>query len=382
MADNGFGIYIHWPFCQAKCPYCDFNSYVSKTIEQSEWCDAYLKEIDRYAREFPDHVVRSIFFGGGTPSLMDPSTVDAVISRIQNSWRWENNVEITLEANPSSVELNRFQDYRKAGVNRVSLGIQALNDEDLRRLGRLHSAVEAREAMEVAQNVFDRASFDLIYARQHQDIQAWEAELTAALSYGFSHMSLYQLTIEDGTAFGDRFAKGKLAGLPQDDHAADMYDLTVDICESHGLSRYEVSNFAQPGEESLHNLIYWNYGEYAGIGPGAHGRLISQDCARLATETSLSPKKWLFDVNAGTAESFREPLSHLDQLSEKLVMGLRLQSGVSISQLEMLGWTENHQLNLNALLDDQIVVVSDGKIIVEKQYVKLLNSILDRLLNY
>ncbi|MCX8952482.1 radical SAM family heme chaperone HemW, partial [Ruegeria sp. NA] len=264
MADDwrngGFGLYVHWPFCEAKCPYCDFNSHVSKTIDQKQWLDAYLSELRRSAVETPDRVLNTIFFGGGTPSLMDPETVAAVIETARALWRPANDMEISLEANPGSVEAGRFAAYRDAGVNRISMGVQALNDEDLRRLGRIHTVAEARAAFDIARDCFERVSFDLIYARQHQTLDAWRAELNEALSMAVDHLSLYQLTIEDGTAFGDRYAVGKLRGLPEDDSAADMYLATQEICEKHGLPAYEVSNHARPGAESVHNLVYWRYG--------------------------------------------------------------------------------------------------------------------------
>ncbi len=234
--NGGFGLYIHWPFCQAKCPYCDFNSHVVAQIDQKAWADAYLCEIDRIGAETQGRVLRSVFFGGGTPSLMDPEVVDAVLTKVRATWPMANDVEITLEANPTSVEAGRFAEYRDAGVNRVSMGIQALNDADLKALGRLHSAKEALAAFDIARAVFDRVSFDLIYARQGQTAADWEAELTQALSLAVDHLSLYQLTIEDGTAFGDRYRAGKLRGLPDDDTAADMYFLTQGLCEEVGFA--------------------------------------------------------------------------------------------------------------------------------------------------
>ena len=263
---GGFGLYIHWPFCQAKCPYCDFNSHVVAKIDQKAWQSAYLSEIERVGAETEGRVLRSVFFGGGTPSLMDPSVVDAILTKVRATWPIANDIEVTLEANPTSVEAGRFQGFRDAGVNRVSMGIQALNDRDLKALGRLHTASEAMAAFEIARGAFDRVSFDLIYARQGQSVQAWEAELKQALTLAVDHLSLYQLTIEEGTAFGDRFAAGKLRDLPDDDRAADMFALTQGICSDAGFQSYEVSNHARSGCESIHNKIYWRYGDYAGIG--------------------------------------------------------------------------------------------------------------------
>ena len=270
--NGGFGLYVHWPFCQAKCPYCDFNSHVSTKIDQNAWVRAYLSELRRVAHELPDRVLSTIYFGGGTPSLMHPDTVASIIEAARSHWSFANDIEITLEANPGSVEVARFAGYRDAGVNRISMGIQALNDTDLRRLGRIHKVSEARTAFDIAQSCFDRVSFDLIYARQGQSLNDWKAELIQGLSMASTHVALYQLTIEDGTAFGDRFARGTLRDLPSDDLSADMYLLTQDICAEHSMHSYEVSNYARPGSESKHNLIYWRYGDYAGVGPGAHGR--------------------------------------------------------------------------------------------------------------
>ena len=290
--NGGFGLYVHWPFCQAKCPYCDFNSHVVSRIDQKDWVTAYKAELARVAELAPDRVLNSIFFGGGTPSLMHPDTVAAVIESAQDIWTFANDIEITLEANPGSVEAGRFAGYRDGGVNRISMGFQALNDDDLRRLGRIHSVAEGKAAFDIARNCFDRVSFDLIYARQGQTLDGWKAELREALSMAIDHLSLYQLTIEEGTAFGDRYARGKLRDLPTDDTAADMYLATQDICAEFGMPGYEISNHARPGAESRHNQIYWRYGDYIGIGPGAHGR-ITANGTRYATEAIRAPGAWL-----------------------------------------------------------------------------------------
>ena len=361
MADDwrngGFGLYVHWPFCEAKCPYCDFNSHVSKTIDQKQWLDAYLSELRRSAVETPDRVLNTIFFGGGTPSLMDPETVAAVIGEARALWRPSNTMEITLEANPGSVEAGRFAAYRDAGVNRISMGVQALNDEDLRRLGRIHTVAEARAAFDIARDCFERVSFDLIYARQHQTLDAWRAELNEALSMAVDHLSLYQLTIEDGTAFGDRYAVGKLRGLPEDDSAADMYLATQEICEKHGLPAYEVSNHARPGAESQHNLVYWRYGDYVGIGPGAHGR-ITVDGQKHATETHLNPQRWLDAATKGCGEKKRYVLSLEDQANEYLMMGMRISEGLDVDRWEALSGrplpdeTVDHLVGINMIERD------------------------------
>ncbi len=330
---GGFGLYIHWPFCQAKCPYCDFNSHVVAHIDQQAWADAYLSEIDRVGSETQGRILRSVFFGGGTPSLMDPDIVDQILAKIRATWSMSNDIEITLEANPTSVEAGRFNGYRDAGVNRVSMGIQALNDADLKALGRLHTTQEAMSAFDAARNSFDRVSFDLIYARQNQTVSEWEAELKSALTIAIDHVSLYQLTIEDGTAFGDRYAAGKLRGLPDDDRSADMFEATQDICSAAGFPSYEVSNHAKLGSESIHNKIYWKYGDYVGIGPGAHGRL-TQDSQRFATETPLSPTVWLKQVRTtGSGEGSRTALTISDQDTELLLMGLRLNEGIRLDRL-------------------------------------------------
>ncbi len=333
MPDAGFGLYLHWPFCQSKCPYCDFNSHVAAQIDQNRWADAYVAEIARVGAETQDRVLSTVFFGGGTPSLMDPAVVDRVMEAVRKTWRWTNDVEVTLEANPTSVEAGRFRAYRDAGVNRVSLGIQALSDPDLRALGRLHSVDEARRAFAVAAATFDRVSFDLIYARQNQTADMWRAELAEALTLAAGHLSLYQLTIEDGTAFGQRHAVGKLPGLPTDDAGAEMYEITQDLCAAAGYGAYEVSNHAKPGQESRHNLIYWRYGLYAGIGPGAHGRLPGPQ-GRIATETHLGPTAWLRAVETtGTGETLREGLDPVAQATERVLMGLRIAEGVTLDDL-------------------------------------------------
>lgn len=326
----GFGLYVHWPFCQSKCPYCDFNSHVASQVDIDAWKAAFRREIQRLSADTGPRILNSIYFGGGTPSLMPPDLVGAILDEAQKVWGFSNHIEITLEANPGSVEVGRFTGYRTAGVNRVSLGVQALSDDDLRRLGRMHSTDEAIRALDVARNVFDRVSFDLIYGRQDQSLSSWEAELKRALALASEHMSLYQLTIEDGTVFFRRHQDGKLKGLPDEDLGADMYDLTQALCEDAGLPAYEVSNHASEGNESRHNLIYWRGGDYAGIGPGAHGRL-TLDGVRYATETPLGPEAWLRQVQeTGSGESLRNPLSQSDQWNERIMMGLRLTEGVDL----------------------------------------------------
>ncbi len=383
MADDwrngGFGLYVHWPFCEAKCPYCDFNSHVSKNIDQKQWLNIYLDELRRSALDTPDRVLNTIFFGGGTPSLMQPDTVAAIIDEARSLWRPANDMEITLEANPGSVEAGRFAAYRDAGVNRISMGVQALNDDDLRRLGRIHTVAEARAAFDIARACFDRVSFDLIYARQHQTLAAWRAELSDALSMAVDHLSLYQLTIEEGTAFGDRYAVGKLRGLPEDDSAADMYLATQEICEAHGLPAYEVSNHARPGAESQHNLIYWRYGDYVGIGPGAHGR-ITRDGKKLATETYLSPNRWLQAVDQGSGEKERTELSAQDQANEYLMMGLRVSEGLDIDRFNSLSGQPLPKTKLEHLNDIGMIEQKDGRLIATQDGRAVLNSVIRELL--
>ncbi|MGF6861375.1 putative oxygen-independent coproporphyrinogen III oxidase [Rhodobacteraceae bacterium MBR-64] len=329
---GGFGLYVHWPFCQAKCPYCDFNSHVAAAVDQGRWQRAYLAEIDRIGAEVPGRILDTIFFGGGTPSLMKPEVVAAIIERARATWPTANELEVTLEANPTSVEAGRFCGYRQAGVNRVSIGVQAFNDVDLQRLGRMHSVAEAMGAIDLARDVFERVSFDLIYARQDQSLADWRAELGRALLVAGDHLSMYQLTIEDGTAFGARLARGGLAGLPGEDLAADMFEVTQEMTAAAGLPAYEVSNHAVEGSESRHNLIYWRCGDYAGIGPGAHGRL-TRGGERVATETYLAPGKWLERVEGtGSGEAPRAILSGAAQAGEYLMMGLRLSEGVNLDR--------------------------------------------------
>ena len=376
----GFGLYLHWPFCQAKCPYCDFNSHVAREIDESQWKRAYLSEIDRVAAETTGRELRSVFFGGGTPSLMSADLVGAIMDRIAARWRLSDDVEVTLEANPTSVEAGRFQGYAMAGVNRVSLGVQALNDGDLRRLGRLHSAAEARAAIDVARGVFSRVSFDLIYARQDQSLDAWRLELDSALAFKPDHLSLYQLTIEEGTAFGDRAAAGRLSGMPDDDLGADMYALTQDLLELAGLPAYEVSNHAALGQASRHNLIYWRGGDWGGIGPGAHGRLTLEG-KRWATETVTVPLEWLRKVGMhGSGESLREVLSADAVAVEAALMGLRLVEGIDADRFRRLSLGV-FDMNIKYLVEAELMALVNGRLLVTKAGMPLLNSILGKLLD-
>jgi len=374
VADNaGFGLYVHWPFCQAKCPYCDFNSHVVSSIDQSRWKSAYLAEITRIRDESGPRVLNSIFFGGGTPSLMPPDTVSDIISTARSLWSPANDMEITLEANPTSVEAGRFRAYSDGGVNRVSIGIQSLRDPDLKNLGRLHSSKEARAAFELARDTFPRVSFDLIYARQHQSLAEWKAELTEALAMAADHLSLYQLTIEPGTAFGDRHATKGLPGLPSEDLAADMFLVTQEMTEDAGLPAYEISNHAKPGAESLHNLIYWRSGDWAGVGPGAHGRM-TKNASRIETISLSAPGLWLKSVEEnGTGYESRSTIDPEDARTEVVMMGLRLKEGIPIHQLE-------NTKKLGPLVSDGLLYTTAERIRTTPKGRPLLNAILRELL--
>jgi len=377
--NGGFGLYIHWPFCQSKCPYCDFNSHVALSVDQDRWIRAYSRQIQRYAAQTKGRVLNTIFFGGGTPSLMEPETVHAILDEVRKHWTLANDLEVTLEANPGSVEAGRFAGYADAGVNRVSMGNQAMNDRDLKRLGRLHSVREAQQAFDIARKNFDRVSFDLIYARQDQTLADWQSELTQALSMAVDHLSLYQLTIEEGTAFGDRYNAGKLRGLPEDDAAADMYLATQEICDKADMPAYEVSNHAQLGQESRHNLIYWRYGDYIGIGPGAHGRL-TIDGQRLSTETHQSPAVWLAKSEASSGESLRSPLSGEDQAVEYLMMSLRLSEGSNITRYQSLSRMPLDQSAIGSLSELGLIEVNGEAIRATPKGRPVLNGILRELL--
>ncbi len=323
-----FGVYLHWPFCLSKCPYCDFNSHVRHAaIDEARFVRAFETEIASTAARVPGRTVTSIFFGGGTPSLMQPSTVSAILDAVGKHWTIAPGAEVTLEANPTSVEATRFKGYRAAGVNRVSLGVQSLDDASLKSLGRLHSAREALDAVAIARSVFDRYSFDLIYARPRQTPAEWATELKQAIAEAAEHLSLYQLTIEPDTPFHTLHAAGRLT-IPGDDDARALYDMTQEICENAGLPAYEISNHARPGAECRHNLVYWRGYEYAGIGPGAHGRL-DIDGYRHAIATEQRPEAWLMRVESlGHGIVTDDLLTREERADEFLLMGLRLTEGI------------------------------------------------------
>lgn len=347
---NGlFGIYVHWPFCAAKCPYCDFNSHVHRgEFDEKTYVEAYAREIAYFARQTPGRTVQSIFFGGGTPSLMDPRSVQGILDAIAGHWSIDPKAEITLEANPTSVEAERFKGYRSAGVNRVSLGVQSLREGPLAELGRRHSVEEAIAAVRLAQSIFPRTSFDLIYARPRQTLDDWEDELTEALWLAQGHLSLYQLTIEMGTRYYDLFSAGKLK-MPNEDLSADFYELTQELTQKAGLPAYEISNHARPGQESRHNLLYWRYGEYVGVGPGAHGRLLINN-QRHATATEKMPFDWQKKVLArGHGLVTDDVLTWEEEGDELLVMGLRLREGIDPTRFSQLSGRRISDRQINEL---------------------------------
>jgi oxygen-independent coproporphyrinogen-3 oxidase len=371
-----FGVYIHWPFCLSKCPYCDFNSHVRHVaIDETRYVAAFAAEIAATAARAPGRTVSTIFFGGGTPSLMQPQTVAAILDTIGRHWSVAPDAEITLEANPTSVEATRFRGYRAAGVNRVSLGVQSLDDAVLKQLGRLHTAREALDAVAVARGIFERYSFDLIYARPGQTVAAWRAELVRAIAEAAEHLSLYQLTIEPETPFATLHAGGKLV-LPDDDLGRDLYDLTLDHCASAGLPAYEVSNHARPGAECRHNLVYWRYGEYAGIGPGAHGRLVV-DGARRATATEKRPEAWLMRVEAlGHGLTTDDLLSRDEQADEFLLMGLRLTEGIDPARYAALAGRPLDTQRIASLVGHGFVETTpDGRLRVTRSGFPVLDAV-------
>jgi putative oxygen-independent coproporphyrinogen III oxidase len=329
----GFGIYIHWPFCRSKCPYCDFNSHVRERIDHTRWRGALLRELEHYARGTQGNRVTSIFFGGGTPSLMEPETVAALIQRVRDLWPVVDDVEITLEANPTSAEIEKFRAFRDGGVNRVSLGVQSLIADDLKFLGRQHDGPQALAAVQMAAATFERFSFDLIYARPNQTLAQWREELDRALGFAAGHISLYQLTIEPGTQFEQAVARGDFRVLDEE-HAAELYEATVARLGAAGLADYEISNFAKPGQESRHNLTYWRYSDYVGVGPGAHGRLTIGG-EKFATRQHRAPEAWLDLVERdGHATRQRDAVARAERLNEMLMMGLRLKEGVPLARIE------------------------------------------------
>jgi putative oxygen-independent coproporphyrinogen III oxidase len=374
--DAGFGVYVHWPFCLSKCPYCDFNSHVRHAaVDEARFARAFAAEIAATAARIGGRTVSTIFLGGGTPSLMAPATVAAILDAIATAFTVAPDVEVTLEANPTSVEATRFRGYREAGVNRVSLGVQALDDAALAALGRTHSVEEALDAVAIARKIFARYSFDLIYARPGQTPQAWRGELERAIAEAAEHLSLYQLTIESGTPYATLHALGRLA-VPDADLGRILYDLTQEVCAAHGLPAYEISNHARPGAECRHNLVYWRYGEYAGIGPGAHGRLVV-DGRRRATATERRPEAWLDLVEAkGHGLVTDDPLMISEQADEMLLMGLRLAEGIDLGRYAELAGRPLDSARIADLCQGGLAeITADGRLRVTLSGFPILDAV-------
>ncbi len=377
---SGFGIYVHWPFCTAKCPYCDFNSHVRAQVDESGWIDAIVRELEWTAALQGDDrpIVETVFFGGGTPSLMQGSSVGRTLDTIKRLWRTSNDVEVTLESNPASADAARFRDYRAAGVNRLSLGVQALNDKDLKMLGRLHNVAEAKAALALAMRNFDRVSLDLIYARPDQTEAEWRAELAEALSFGTDHLSLYQLTIEPATPFATLHKTGALT-IPDDDHAAALFDITQEMTAAAGRPAYEISNHATPGSEARHNLLYWRYGAYAGVGPGAHGRLDIKG-ERIATETERLPERWRERVaREGQRLTVRSEVPREDAAREHLIMNLRLAEGLDLAAYGARWGTEPEASRIASLVSDGLLSLEGGRLTATARGRLLLNSVIAAL---
>jgi len=378
------GLYIHWPFCLSKCPYCDFNSHVREKVDQKRWKAALLKELEHAAQQQHDRFLVSIFLGGGTPSLMEPETVAALLETAKSLFNTSTTLEVTLEANPSTVEASRFKEFFEGGVNRLSVGIQSLDDEALTFLGRRHSAKEALKALDIAATYFPRFSFDLIYARPHQTAESWKTELREALTYAKGHLSLYQLTIEPQTVFATRSLRGEKMTL-EDDPAAFLYELTEDIMNQEGLPAYEVSNYAQPSQECRHNLLYWNFEDYIGIGPGAHGR-ISQDNQKWATIRYKAPETWLEAVETkGHGLQDAQPLSPSEKLQELTLMGLRLTKGLEIKRIFEETGLELHQAyalkNIQVLEREGLLKRTETHLMITLEGRLRLNSLIAFLLS-
>lgn len=378
-SSDAFGIYIHWPFCKAKCPYCDFNSHVRhEAVDTLSFARAIGTELSWFAERTPGRTVTSIFFGGGTPSLMPPEAVGHVLDTIASLWSMSPQVETTLEANPTSIEAENFRGYRAAGVNRVSVGVQALNDDDLKALGRQHSAEEALTAFRLAAKIFPRVSFDMIYARPNQTPAQWRAELSRAVGEQQGHMSLYQLTIEPGTAYFDLHERGKLVP-PTDDRAADLYDITQELTGKAGLSTYEISNHAAPGQESRHNLLYWRYGEYAGAGPGAHSRLADGENRR-ALIAEKHPETWRNLVNTHGHGIISDTLvPPADQASEYLLMGMRIAEGIDMDRYAALAGREIDSSKLAGMKSMGLIKRHGHRLMATADGRKLLNAVIAEL---
>jgi oxygen-independent coproporphyrinogen-3 oxidase len=376
-----FGVYVHWPFCAAKCPYCDFNSHVRTSIDEDGWVDGILAELDWVAANQSSRpVVETIFFGGGTPSLMSGRATGRILAKIAALWPMANDPEITLEANPASADAARFADYKAAGINRISLGVQALNDADLKKLGRLHDVAEARAALKMAMGLFGRVSLDLIYARPGQSDAHWRGELKQALSFGTEHLSLYQLTIEPETPYALLHRNGQLQ-IPDDDLAAGLYETTQELTGAAGLPAYEISNHARPGAESRHNLVYWRYGDYAGVGPGAHGRVKLQGL-RTATAAIKLPERWR-DAVSRSGHGFCEltPIDDGDAAREHLLMNLRLAEGLDLAAYERRWGTRPDAEKIAAMVEQGFLTLNGDTLTATPAGRLLLNRVIAALLN-
>ncbi|ABV73141.1 coproporphyrinogen III oxidase [Rickettsia canadensis str. McKiel] len=383
VTTDDLSIYIHWPFCLSKCPYCDFNSHVASTIDHEQWLKSYEREIEYFKPIIQNKYIKSIFFGGGTPSLMDPVIVEVIINKIINIAIIDHQTEITLETNPTSFETEKFKAFKSAGINRVSIGVQSLKEDDLKKLGRTHDCMQAIKTIETANTIFPRVSFDLIYARSGQKLKDWQEELKQAMQLATSHISLYQLTIEKGTLFYKLFRDGTLI-LPHSDEAAEMYEWTNHYLESKKYFRYEISNYALVSQECLHNLTYWNYNSYLGIGPGAHSRIIEPSSSVLAIMMWHKPEKWLDSVkikNVGIQTNIK--LTHQEVIAEMLMMGLRLKSGINLSILEQkLNTKLENILDMNNLkhYQNQDLIKLDQNVYLTDKGLMLHSYIVPRLI--
>lgn len=376
-----FGIYLHWPYCQSLCPYCDFNTYAAKQIDYDAWTKAYLRQLDHSSEEIGGRDCQSVYFGGGTPSLMPPSMVGDILTRIDRHWTLSDQAEVTLEANPSSSDTQKFSDYRAAGINRLSIGVQSLRNDGLKTLGRQHTSTEAKSAFEIANRHFKRINIDLMFGRPNQSLKTWEKELEDVTLWGAGHLSLYQLTIESKTAFGLRHAAGKLPGLPTEGAAAEMHEVAEEICQSAGYRRYEVSNYAYRGHESRHNLLYWRSQDFLGVGPGAHGRLTITG-QRVATETHLAPSTWLNKVGEkGSGESRRVLLSQKEQADEYLMMSLRLKEGTDLKRLMDLSVAPLNQERLNQWQTHGLIKIDHDRLFTTTRGSLLLNTLVRDLMD-
>ncbi len=379
MNNKEISIYIHWPFCLSLCPYCDFNSHVQAEIDHEIWANSYIKELEYFLPEIKGKKITSVFFGGGTPSLMSPAIISEILDFLAKNCRFEANIEVTLEANPTSVESSKFENFKSAGINRLSVGVQSFIETDLKALGRKHNADEAIRAINIAAENFDNYSFDLIYARPHQTLESWKQEIEFALSLAPKHISLYQLTIEKGTPFFKLFRDGSLK-LPDNELAADMYELTNEITQAHDYHRYEISNYARPGFECKHNLNYWNYGNYLGIGPGAHSRINGK-----AIMMTHNPKNWLSQIEKlGHGIQNETILSENELISEIIMMGLRLSKGLSLSEIKnKTGKNFTESVNphyLNSILQHDLAENKENFFRLLPNGLNLHNYILARLL--